>query len=915
MEGDMLAIYNFNENEMPDGNNALEFPDLDFVYADADTHANEIAELYSYTEQSEFQHNVKAFEDQMELYKLPPSWQKLSESEQNGIILKLLDQLDMSKKSQRMKAARCILYLAQGCWVEVQSDQEQQMWARKNVMMLYSAGVFGAFVELLNLEIDNSSTANLALRKIAVSLADSIDLRVILSVLYIITEVMRAEKESKNQEYAQLVSNFVTEITYPIGDELLSVKLLGMVTHFCSGMAPHFPMKKVLLLLWKISLVSLGGMDTLKNLKDKYRSAAGLSQNREDTLEVSKVMRASSPPITAPSNDDNQNAKRSRPSRRVCTNPSQTQESLIKQSSLDEQEQLGLEMETAATESEEDISVYFRQYEDPINGGANPAAAPGEEGGAAPQPATAGEAGEAKEGDDGGECSPPPAEPVEEPPPEITNRLPWAPKIRRKDIDIFLNNSRSKFIGYTLKDDHETIAGLPQPIQEGFKTLKKHMYVSLADVQIRREEEINRNPLSTSEGEIPLTPTEILYQALLPNLSQYMISLLKILLAAAPTSKAKTESINIMADVLPEDMPMTVLQSSKLGIDVSRHKEITVKAVSAILLLYLKHFKINHIYQFEFISQHLVFANCIPLVLKFFNQDIMGYVGANNGIPIIDFPSCVIGEQPELTSESMLVGDSATYSWRNVFSCINLLRILNKLTKWKHSRIMMLVVFKSAPILKRTLKVRHALMQLYVLKLLKMQTKYLGRQWRKSNMKTISAIYAKVRHRLNDDWAFGNDLDARPWDFQADECALKSGVDRFNNRRYLQVNNGILAGIEGLDYDDPIEGIGGIGGGLGVTAIVGGAGGGDGLNGGGGGGGGAGGSLGGCVNGGAGGAGMASGLGASERGNACYGGLARKPEEIELSEEFKQNYELWLQQEVYNNNIDWDALLAVDDFS
>lgn len=139
---------------------------------------------------------------------------------------------------------------------------------------------------------------------------------------------------------------------------------------------------------------------------------------------------------------------------------------------------------------------------------------------------------------------------------------------------------------------------------------------------------------------------------------------------------------------------------------------------------------------------------------------------------------CVIGDQPELTTESLEIGHSQSFSWRNVFSCINLLRILNKLTKWKHSRIMvrrfllisninflfcisylylqMLVVFKSAPILKRTLKVRHAMMQLYVLKLLKMQTKYLGRQWRKTNMKTISVIYAKVRHRLNDDWAYGN---------------------------------------------------------------------------------------------------------------------------------------------------------------
>ena len=70
--------------------------------------------------------------------------------------------------------------------------------------------------------------------------------------------------------------------------------------------------------------------------------------------------------------------------------------------------------------------------------------------------------------------------------------------------------------------------------------------------------------------------------------------------------------------------------------------------------------------------------------------------------------------------------------------------------------LQMLVVFKSAPILKRALKVKQAMMQLYVLKLLKVQTKYLGRQWRKSNMKTMSAIYQKVRHRLNDDWAYGN---------------------------------------------------------------------------------------------------------------------------------------------------------------
>lgn len=64
----------------------------------------------------------------------------------------------------------------------------------------------------------------------------------------------------------------------------------------------------------------------------------------------------------------------------------------------------------------------------------------------------------------------------------------------------------------------------------------------------------------------------MLYEAMLPSLPQYMIALLKILLAAAPTSKTKTESINIVADVLPVGMPFTMLQSMKLSVDVSRHK-------------------------------------------------------------------------------------------------------------------------------------------------------------------------------------------------------------------------------------------------------------------------------------------------------------------------------------------------------
>lgn len=127
---------------------------MDFVYSDTDTHANEIAELYSYTEQPEFQLNVRSFEELMIQFNLPPSWQKLTDQQRTDVVLKLLDQLDVSTKKVRMKAARTVLYLAQGCFAEVQSDQEQQMWTQKNVKLIYEMGLFPVLVELLNFEIE-----------------------------------------------------------------------------------------------------------------------------------------------------------------------------------------------------------------------------------------------------------------------------------------------------------------------------------------------------------------------------------------------------------------------------------------------------------------------------------------------------------------------------------------------------------------------------------------------------------------------------------------------------------------------------------------------------------------------------------------------------------------------------------------
>ncbi len=81
-------------------------------------------------------------------------------------------------------------------------------------------------------------------------------------------------------------------------------------------------------------------------------------------------------------------------------------------------------------------------------------------------------------------------------------------------------------------------------------------------------------------------------------------------------------------------------------------------------------------------------------------------------------------------------------------------------------------------------------------------------------------------------------MDARPWDFQAEECALRACVDRFNNRRY---------GTDGLDSDfEPVDN---------------------------------------CI-------------------------LSVLGQDLELSEDFKNNYETWLDMEVFSNQIDWDQVLT-----
>ncbi|MEE6524371.1 hypothetical protein FKM82_023798, partial [Ascaphus truei] len=196
---------------------------------------------------------------------------------------------------------------------------------------------------------------------------------------------------------------------------------------------------------------TLGGFSEIQRMKERKRSDLGLPPLPEDSIQVVRNMRATSPPSYSIELGEPQ--KRGRRSRR---------------------DSLDLYNEKDPFKSEETPGPEEEENED-------------------------------ADGTLDGDPEGPERDPISQPPVCLrtnTERvsfpkgLPWSPKVRERDIEHFLEMSRSKFIGFTLGHDTDTLVGLPRPIHESVKTLKQHKYVSLADIQIRKEEELEKCPLS-----------------------------------------------------------------------------------------------------------------------------------------------------------------------------------------------------------------------------------------------------------------------------------------------------------------------------------------------------------------------------------------------------------------------------------
>lgn len=224
--------------------------------------------------------------------------------------------------------------------------------------------------------------------------------------------------------------------------------------------------------------------------------------------------------------------------------------------------------------------------------------------------------------------------------------------------------------------------------------------------------------------------------------------------------------------------------------------------------------------KFEYLTQLLLDSNYIPLVLKILNgQDVVATLTAKSDRPErAYFRICNLhGLSPQPLASSSTESSSpdeacpppirfsrdqpptsppppipsqefpeiiTDVSWRNFFTNINTMRVLQKVVKGKSHRNLALVQFRSSVILRKPLKCTQRELRLYTLKVFKGQVPFCGRKWRQSNMRVITSIYLHCRPELRDDWLAGGDVDQDVEEAAPQEEALRALTMFYNIRNF-----------------------------------------------------------------------------------------------------------------------------------
>ncbi|KIJ70335.1 hypothetical protein HYDPIDRAFT_105043 [Hydnomerulius pinastri MD-312] len=806
----------------------------DFRYDDEDTVMNEIDEFYSYVEMPQVAENLKAWQGSF-----PAEWTspETTNAQRKAHIEVLLESLEHRDAEIRFTNARRLFYVLQGTFAETTSPEHQLHWIYENCKVVRSANGLNTIVESMKIAsqkhdlLCSLSDADAAHYQItAAEKADFLEeftteISVYLGMLYHLIEVFK-ERDDFADELMSM-------------DPPLPVYLFNVVSGLKDKSAKGYPIKKLLLVLWKTLLACCGGIRELARVKKLARELASLPSVSDEAIPIKcspfdletfhQETTVKYPTFTPP-----------------AVPPSRTTEA--------PQGKPTLSLPTAKlAQAYSPIPVRHHYHHDDSEH-------------QSAMPSGMNQSFQQQSQNIGYRPNQQPATPAPSPPP--------SPKPKKQQYQT--DQSRPFLFPFSRKSKfgRNNDRLVPFAIDEADKLYNRHMYVSLSLWQMWRTREecmtaesgLEHMPGSEGDVEPPkvtsedpetaeslpdialldakiaeaeaalaeapsgtqerkarerkedlmrLKRVELIYSSVLPVLSGWVLVLLKLLLATVSAGTAQqqapqssTSSVFPPGVASPPEQPPAPPPTLD-DLDVTRHREITSKAVSAILLLTLKWFKASHVMKFHHLGQLLLDTNCLLLILKMFGlQEVSASVVSKADSPDHNFfRYCQIhharvaprmqDEKPRsgahivVQTKSLPNGQKheeevemlTEFSWRNFFSTINFAKIMQKLSKSRSHRIWMLVQYKSSAVLKRVLRVPHPMLQLHVLKLIKSQVPFCGRKWRQSNMKVITSIYLNCRPDLRDEWLTGNEVDDVS-DAQAQEQALRHLVKFYNSKRY-----------------------------------------------------------------------------------------------------------------------------------
>ncbi|RUS21017.1 N1221-like protein-domain-containing protein [Endogone sp. FLAS-F59071] len=247
-------------------------PQHDFIYADSDTLKNEIDEFYNYLEIPQYIENKELFQEGF-----GERWTECTISERRVYIEYLLEQLELKDIEKRLATTRRLLYIAQGTFAECSDSTVHLHWIVENNKILRKSGALLSYYQALKLASNAHDICNQIDPQVS-QLADiNREIDYYLTLLYMLVEVHRGDEKTGGEKFGNELSRL---------DPPLTVFLFGLVAQLREKNVKTFPVKKLLLLLWKVMISSLGGFKDFARLKNSARVINGLPLLTEEGLKT-----------------------------------------------------------------------------------------------------------------------------------------------------------------------------------------------------------------------------------------------------------------------------------------------------------------------------------------------------------------------------------------------------------------------------------------------------------------------------------------------------------------------------------------------------------------------------------------------------------------------------------------------------